>query len=304
MGNSVLDRLAARAPVMTTVSLPRGSTALHTMPTSTGYEIRDSPRYSWDGRKRGQSAFTVLQHTVAGSGQLRYERRTMRLRAGETMLVTIPHDHRYWVEDGGRWEFFWISMSGQEALRIHREILAAVGPVVKLRPATIEQIAACSLRLIEGASGTAGAASVAAYEALMALYDDVFSSEPTAGDGLGHIQRVIVHIRDNLQDELSVTDLSAFCGMSRAHFTRKFAAAAGLPPAEFVLQERMRKAAELLLDDASTPIKEIAVRTGIADANYFGKVFRRVYGASPGEFRTSGMYAVSPNDRAQTPKAG
>ena len=34
--------------------------------------------------------------------------------------MLVPHNHRYWLEKGGRWEFFWISMNGEEALRIHQ----------------------------------------------------------------------------------------------------------------------------------------------------------------------------------------
>ena len=82
MGNSMLKRLIENGPVMRTVSLPRGRHSLHTMPTSTGYEIRTDATYDWDGRKRGQTPFTVLQHTIAGAGNLRYENRTYRVREG------------------------------------------------------------------------------------------------------------------------------------------------------------------------------------------------------------------------------
>lgn len=34
--------------------------------------------------------------------------------------------------------------------------------------------------------------------------------------------------------------------------------------------------------------------SGFADPNYFAKVFRRFFGASPTEFRTTGMYASVP----------
>src|SRR5258706_11330389 len=177
MGNSVLEKLAIRAPVMKTVSLPRGRHRLHTMPTSTGYEIRSNSSYDWNGRRRGLTPFTVLQHTVAGAGNLQYERRRYRLRPGDTMLVIVPHNHRYWLEEDGRWEFFWISMSGAEAVRIHRSIQASSGPVLRLRPETIEHLADCSLRLIDGGGETAGSASAIAYEAAAALYDDVFGSQ-------------------------------------------------------------------------------------------------------------------------------
>ena len=295
MGNSVLDRLAARAPIMKTVSLPRGRHRLHPMPTSTGYEIRDQSSYDWNGRKRGQTPFTVLQHTVAGAGNLLYERRRYRLNPGDTMLVIIPHNHRYWVEDGGRWEFFWISMSGQEAVRIHRTIQAVSGPVLRLRPDTLTHIADCCLRLVEGKGETPGAASAIGYEAACALFDDVFGSQSDHAlpSDNGPVRRVVEHIRKNLDKPLTVDDLAAVSGFSRAHFSRMFAESEGIPPAEYVLQERMRHAARLLASHALLPVKEIAILTGFEDPNYFAKVFRRFFGTSPTEFRTTGMYATS-----------
>jgi AraC-like DNA-binding protein len=299
MGDFVLERLKAFSPVMKTVSLPRGRHRLHTMPTSTGYEVRTEQSYDWNGRKRGQTPFTVLQHTIAGVGNLHYERRRYRLKPGDTMLVIVPHNHRYFVEAGERWEFFWISMSGQEAVRIHRTIQAATGPVLRLRADTIEHIADCSLRLIEGKGETPGAASAIAYEAVGALYDDVFGSQSAAllADEENMVRRVVDHIRANLDKELAVGELAEVAGFSRAHFSRVFAASEGLPPAAFVLQERMRRAARLLTSHSLLPIKEIANLCGIDEPNYFAKVFRRFFGTSPTEFRTTGMYAATGAER-------
>ncbi|RCS24171.1 AraC family transcriptional regulator [Phyllobacterium salinisoli] len=291
MGNSVLERLIASGPTMKTVSLPRGRQSLHTMPTSTGYEIRTDATYDWDGRRRGQTPFTVLQYTIGGAGNLRYENRTHRVRSGETLLLLVPHSHRYWLEDGGRWEFFWISMNGEEALRIHRAILAMTGPVLKLQPQTIEQLADCSLRLIAGEGETPGRASAIAYEAAMALYDDVFGSHPVFSQEYRTMQHVIDYIHANLERPLPVADLARISGLSRAHFSRVFAANEGMPPAEFVLQKRLQRAVKLLTKTASLPVKEVAIMSGFEDPNYFAKVFRRVFGASPTEFRTTGMYA-------------
>ncbi|RVC67515.1 AraC family transcriptional regulator, partial [Mesorhizobium sp. M00.F.Ca.ET.038.03.1.1] len=65
----------------------------------------------------------------------------------------------------------------------------------------------------------------------------------------------------------------------------------GLPPAEFVLQQRLQRAAKLLTKADFLPVKEVAVLCGFEDANYFSKVFRRFYGITPTQFRTTGMYA-------------
>ena len=295
----MLRELIDNGQVMRTVSLPRGRHRLHAMPTSAGYEVRQDEPYDWDGRRRGLTPFTVLQHTISGTGRLRYENRSYRVNSGETLLVLVPHNHRYWLEKGERWEYFWISMNGEEALRIHRLILAAAGPVLKLQQATIDHLADCSLRLVKGAT-TPASASAIAYEAAMALYDDVFGSHAFAADR-SVMQVVIDHINANLDKPLPVEELAKVSGLSRAHFSRVFAESEGVPPAEFVLQQRMQRAAKLLTKAAFIPVKEVAIMSGFDDANYFSKVFRRIYGINPTEFRTTGMYAAvrSPVEEAK-----
>jgi AraC-like DNA-binding protein len=286
----VLQDLIANGQTMRTVSLPRGRHRLHAMPTSSGYEIRQNEVYDWDGRRRGQTPFTVLQHTISGSGRLRYDNRSYRLGAGDTLLVLVPHNHRYWLEKDERWEYFWISMNGEEALRIHQLILTAAGPLLKLKQATIDHLADCSLRLLRGAA-TPASASAVAYEAAMALYDDVFGAHAIAADRSA-MQTVIDYIDANLEKPLPVGELARISGLSRAHFSRVFADSEGLPPGEFVLQQRMQRATRLLTKTANLPVKEVAVMSGFDDANYFSKVFRRIYGINPTEFRTTGMYAA------------
>lgn len=294
MGNSVLERFSACGPFMKTISLPHGRQRLHTMPTSTGYEIRTQPSYDWDGRRRGQTPFTVLQHTLEGAGNLRYENRVYRLKPGDTLLLTVPHNHRYWLEEGGRWAFFWLSMNGEEALRLHRAALAAAGPVLRLKPATIEQIAACSLRLADGEGETPGRASAVAYEAAMALYDDVFGAHALDGPEEGAMRHVVEHVERHLGRPIPVEELSRLSGLSRSHFSRAFLRAEGMPPAEFVLARRLARATKLLTETHAVSIKEISALCGFDNANYFAKVFRRHFGASPTEFRTTGMYASLP----------
>ncbi|MGF6177842.1 AraC family ligand binding domain-containing protein [Ensifer sp. 4252] len=290
MGNSMLKRLIENGPAMKTVSLPRGRHSLHTMPTSTGYEIRTDASYDWDGRKRGQTPFTVLQYTISGAGNLRYEARNHRVREGETLLLLVPHNHRYWLEQNGRWEFFWISMNGEEALRIHKAILSTTGPILNLKRETIEHLADCSLRLISGGEAP-GSASAIAYEAAMALYDDVFGAHPVFSQEYRTMQHVIQHIMANLEHPLPVETLAEVSGLSRAHFSRVFAASEGMPPAEFVLRKRLQRATKLLTKAAHLSVKEVSIMSGFEDPNYFAKVFRRCFGASPTEFRTTGMYS-------------
>lgn len=298
----MLQTLIDAGPALRMISLPRARQRLHTMPTSTGYEIRTDPSYNWDGRKRGQTPFTVLQYTISGAGNLRYGGRSYRVTPGETMLVVVPHAHRYWVEAGGHWEFFWIAMHGAEALRIHRAVLATAGPVFRLQAATVDHIADCARRLIADPDLTSARASAIAYDVSMALYDDILEPHRTDPPVDSALRQVIDHIGAHLHLPLPVDRLAEISGLSRSHFSRVFAAHEGMPPAEFVLTRRLDRAAKLLTMAADLSVKDVSAMCGFEDPNYFAKVFRRGFGASPTEFRTSGMYA-SPLERDDAPSS-
>jgi AraC-like DNA-binding protein len=260
------------------------------MPTSTGFETATGPNYQWDGRKRGNTPFSILQHSIRGTGRLRYNQRDMRVNSGETMLVTIPHDNRYWLQQDEEWTFFWIAFSGQEAQRLHRAIIMNAGPVFQLSTATIDKLTEICLNLCSVKS--AGEASYLAYHATMLLHDDllVHSDNRAENPGQPEINHIIEFININLSQPLDVQKLAQEAGMSRAHFSRLFKKQTGNAPADYIMQQRMERAAKLLADSRLS-VKLISHSCGFKDANYFSKVFRKTFSISPVEFRTTGMFS-------------
>ena len=77
---------------------------------------------------------------------------------------------------------------------------------------------------------------------------------------------------------------AARMNMTLTHFRRIFKELSGLPPQQFLLHCRLRKAAELL-HTSQLPIKEIAARSGWDNVFYFSRLFRRQYELSPGRYR-------------------
>lgn len=73
-------------------------------------------------------------------------------------------------------------------------------------------------------------------------------------------------------------------GVSAAHFARSFKDAFGVPPHRYLLTRRIERATALLRD-GDLSITEIAFATGWKSLGTFGRVFRDVTGASPGEVR-------------------
>lgn len=269
------------------LALPRSAAPLHCMTVSAGYEQRRNEVYSWDGMKRGSSPFLVIQHTVLGEGRLDYAGTVHRLTPGRTMLVTMPHAHRYFLERGGHWEYFWLLLNGREALRLAREILDAAGPVLQLGPPQVDRLADACLKALTVAEPSSGQVSSLGYEAMATLHDAAFSSRPMAESALpAAIERVTTYVEDNLALPLQVERLASVAEMSRAHFVRRFTRATGLAPSDYVQTQRLARAERLLLA-TEMGVGEIAELTGFADGNYFAKVFRRKRGVAPLAFRAT-----------------
>ena len=291
VGGFMLSQLKTLPPGGATVLFAKSRFPLHAMLTSAGYDRRDSPPYDWRGLQRGESPFVLLQHTIAGRGQLRYERRRFELGPGETMLLQFPHDNRYWLGRNDSWEFFWFCLNGREVLRVWREALALHGPVVRLALSTVEHLAGLCHSVLSSKVASAPRASAIAYEAAMCVAEELVARQPAIGQGLpAEIERVLSLCRVQLSDPtLNVEQLASAAGYSRYHFTRLFTTGVGVPPARYLMQVRMEQAIRQLRRGNVT-VKQVAGRCGFRDANYFGKVFRRFFGINPRDFRRSGAF--------------
>lgn len=285
MGNFMLSSLLAHGHDIRSLT-PRGAApSLGIQVEAAGYEQRRNELYSWDGMKRGTEPFLVIQHTILGEGRLDFAGMRYRLGKGQTMLVTMPHAHRYWLERGGHWEYFWFILSGREALRLAREMLAVAGPVLLPGAEGEARLAEACHALLTRPGLTPAQASVLGYGALAALHDVAFAGGPGRGKTPSPpLVRVLAHVNVNLAGDLRVDALAQVAGLSRAHFVRRFATEIGLPPSDHVFACRMDRV-ERLLTASEMTVGEIARATGFADANYLAKAFRRHRGLSPIAFR-------------------
>lgn len=99
------------------------------------------------------------------------------------------------------------------------------------------------------------------------------------------LQRAIAIIEEQLGDaEFGVHQLARELGMSRSVLYRKFSALVDQPVKEFINMIRMKRAAQLLLQDTDLSIAEIAYRVGFSDARYFSKKFKKFYQKTPTQY--------------------
>jgi transcriptional regulator GlxA family with amidase domain len=92
------------------------------------------------------------------------------------------------------------------------------------------------------------------------------------------------YICTNYGTALSLQELAGLSGYSKYHFLRAFSNTVGKTPYQFVLRERVKRAAELLCN-TEISISDIADITGFADQAHLTRQVHRLIGQTPGKLR-------------------
>ena len=80
---------------------------------------------------------------------------------------------------------------------------------------------------------------------------------------------------------------AALC-MSPSQLRRKLTTITGTTPAQYIMNVRLQKARQLILEHPEWAIAEVAEQCGFADQPHFTRSFRRLFGITPGQFQRRG----------------
>jgi AraC family transcriptional regulator len=138
-----------------------------------------------------------------------------------------------------------------------------------------------------GASGTLYAESLAHALAVRFLF--LGEHLPTRSHRTAILpQRKLRNIQDLIESrlaaDLTLQELAAEIGYSRAHFLRMFRATTGMTPHRYVLKRRVERARQLL-EQVELSIAEVAFRCGFSSQAHLTVAFRNEFGVTPAEYR-------------------
>jgi AraC family transcriptional regulator len=123
----------------------------------------------------------------------------------------------------------------------------------------------------------------------IARYDGARRSEDGSRNGglaAWQMRRLESYIRDNLSDDLTLSELASLLGISVRHLSRAVRQARGVSVHRWIASRRLAEARRLL-SETDLPIHEIARRSAFHSASAFTAAFRAASGVAPGEYRRS-----------------
>jgi AraC family transcriptional regulator len=100
------------------------------------------------------------------------------------------------------------------------------------------------------------------------------------------LSQVLDYIYDHLDQDIKLADLAALLKMSQFHFSHLFKQAIGTSPYQYLLQQRIERAKQLL-KEGDRSIMDIAFLCGFNSHSHLSKQFRQLTGMTPKAYRVN-----------------
>ncbi len=98
--------------------------------------------------------------------------------------------------------------------------------------------------------------------------------------------QVLEYVHEHLDQDIKLADLAQLLGMSQFHFSHLFKQSIGTSPYQYLLQQRVERAKQLL-KQTDQSIMDIAFLCGFNSHSHLSKQFRQLTGITPNAYRTS-----------------
>ena len=238
-------------------------------------------------RPNGDWAFTLL-FCLEGLGTLSLANATHRLGRGAIALLRPFEFHAYEADAAQPWSYYWIHFNGTMAQQYY-EVLTSGGKniCIQVEP-DVKFVQSFEKILAILHEGHAYKMLVQTAGAMHQLLGDLYGLVCSRGVGQetteARVERTLEVMRNNLGMHVSIHELAAIANMSHAYYALQFRRHTGASPRSYFNRLKIAKACEYL-EKTTAKVESIAHLVGYEDPFYFCRLFKRVVGRTPTEYR-------------------
>lgn len=246
------------------------------------------PKAQYHYRQRLQGADQhILIYCHEGSGMIKLDKTEYRIEAGDFFLIPGKTKHSYGADEHNPWTIYWVHFKGTAANEIvelckkNNNWKGFAGAGVK----SLELFQEIYSQFERGyGTDTLLYANMCFWHFLGTLLFHEKAEKPHSQHNKNAVDKAIDLFSTHIDQVLTLEEIAAAANLSPAHFSTVFKKKTGFSPIEYFNHLKIQKACQYL-QFTNLLIKEIAHALGIQDQYYFSRLFTRVMGISPNDYR-------------------
>lgn len=232
----------------------------------------------------------IIIYCVEGKGQAEIEKKKYQLKPDSFIIIPAGKPHSYSADEDDSWTIFWIHFKGNIAQTIVEAMTNQLNGhhgILTFQQKRISLFDDIYLSLERGYGyDNLCYANMCLWHYLSSfLYDDKFNlSEKKQSKSEDVIELSINYMQNHLSQILQLGEIARAVNVSASHYSFLFRKKTGFAPMEYFIQLKIQKACQYLLF-TDLHIKVIADQLGVQDPYYFSRMFTKVMGMSPKQYR-------------------
>jgi AraC family transcriptional regulator of arabinose operon len=279
------------------VILPSGileeysATALGSLLYVTDIGIYPKADFHFRKRSSDEARQYVLIYCIEGEGWYQLENQTYKIGPNQVFILPKGKAHSYGCRNVHPWTIYWLHFDGGAAagfacdLEKPRMISPEQDSRIQDRLKLFEEIFhtlrnGYSLSNLEYSTTAlfhflGSIKSLAAYRNCIACVNQQRDITDDA----------IHFMRENIRKRLTLNEIADYLGISGSHFSSLFHKKTGYSPLNYLSHLKIQEACHYL-DFSDMKVNQISLMIGFDDPFYFSRLFSKVMGCSPTEYRS------------------
>ena len=233
----------------------------------------------------------ILIYCVGGQGEIRIKEAVQTISSDQFFIIPAGMPHSYRSDVQNPWSIYWIHFAGSKSdayARFGGQVVSIERTKTSRVNDRIELFSEIFRNLDRGFSTEALEYVNQCLPHLLASFTHLSQFRLIKESGEKDIvAQSINFMLENLTKKLKLEDIAAETSLSASHFSRLFVNRTGHSPIDYFIQLKIQRACRLI-DNSVWSIADVSREMGFDDQFYFSRVFRKVMGMSPNDYRKRG----------------
>lgn len=228
-----------------------------------------------------------------GQGSLTYKNQTYNMKKGDCAFIDCHNQYSQSSSAENLWSLKWVHFNSSSMAQIYSKYLERGGePSFTIKNEQEVLFTSILDSIFETATSSSYTRDMKINEEISKLLTLLmeYSWNPerarTSNTKRLDVSTVKNYIDQNFESKLSLETVACQFNVNKSYLLRVFKESTGLTVNNYILQKRILKAKNELRFTNKT-LDLIATECGLEDANYFIRIFKKIEGITPGEYRKS-----------------